>query len=270
MFARASARPTSSTRTVIPADSRDDARDVMRQAFAGLLWSKQFYHYVVQRLARRAIPAQPPPPPERRQRPQPRVDAPLQRRRHLDAGQVGVPVVRRLGPRVPLRPARAGRFRVRQGAARAAAARVVHAPERAAAGLRVGLRRRQPAGARLGGAGASTRSTQKRTRHGRSRVPRARLPQAAAELHLVGEPQGRRGQQHLPGRLPRPRQHRRLRPQRAAADRRPPRAVRRHQLDGDVLPQHAGDRAGAGRTRTRPTRTSPASSGSTSSTSPTR
>ena len=31
-----------------------------------------------------------------------------------------------------------------------------------------------------------------------------------------------------------PRQHRRLRPQRAAADRRPPRAVRRHQLDGDV------------------------------------
>ena len=32
----------------------------------------------------------------------------------------------------------------------------------------------------------------------------------------------------------------------AAADRRPPRAVGRHQLDGDVLPEHAGDRAGAG------------------------
>ena len=63
-------------------------------------------------------------------------------------------------------------------------------------------------------------------------VPRARLPQAAAQLHLVGEPQGRRGQERLPGRLPRPRQHRRLRPQRAAADRRPSRAVRRHELDG--------------------------------------
>ena len=53
------------------------------------------------------------------------------------------------------------------------------------------------------------------------------------------------GKQRLPGRLPRTRQHRRLRSQRAAADRRPPRAVRRHELDGDVLPQPAGDRAGA-------------------------
>ena len=57
----------------------------------------------------------------------------------------------------------------------------------------------------------------KRKRRRRPRVPRARLPQAAAELHLVGESQGRRGQERLPGRLPRPRQHRRLRPQRAAA-----------------------------------------------------
>ena len=40
------------------------------------------------------------------------------------------------------------------------AARVVHAPQRPDPGLRVGLRRRQPAGARLGGAGASTRSTE--------------------------------------------------------------------------------------------------------------
>ena len=51
----------------------------------------------------------------------------------------------------------------------------------------------------------------KRTRRRRPRVPRARLPQAAAQLHLVGEPQGRRGHERLPGRLPRPRQHRRLR-----------------------------------------------------------
>ena len=55
----------------------------------------------------------------------------------------------------------------------------------------------------------------------RHRLSRARLPQADAEFHLVGEPQGRAGPQHLPGRLPRARQHRRVRPPRAAADRRP-------------------------------------------------
>jgi Glycosyl hydrolase family 63 C-terminal domain len=35
--------------TVIPNHLSDDARSVMRQAFGGLLWSKQFYHYVVQK-----------------------------------------------------------------------------------------------------------------------------------------------------------------------------------------------------------------------------
>ena len=60
-------------------------------------------------------------------------------------------MVRGLGPRVPLHPARAGRPGVRQGAADPVAARVVHAPERPAARLRVGVRRREPAGARVGG-----------------------------------------------------------------------------------------------------------------------
>ena len=55
------------------------------------------------------------------------------------------------------------------------------------------------------------------------------------------------GPQRLPGRLPRPGQHRRLRPQRAAAHRRPPRPGRRHRVDGAVLPEHAADRARAGR-----------------------
>ena len=40
----------------------------------------------------------------------------LNARRHLDARQVGVPVVRRVGPRLPLRRARDGRPRLRQGA----------------------------------------------------------------------------------------------------------------------------------------------------------
>lgn len=42
----------------------EDARLVQRQAFAGMLWSKQFYHYVVHEW-RTGDPAQPPPPPGR-------------------------------------------------------------------------------------------------------------------------------------------------------------------------------------------------------------
>ena len=61
-------------------------------------------------------------------------------------------MVRRLGPRVPLRGAGPRRPGVRQGAAAADVPRVVHAPQRPAAGVRVGVRRRQPAGARVGGA----------------------------------------------------------------------------------------------------------------------
>ena len=80
-------------------------------------------------------------------------------------------------------------------------------------------------------------------------VPRARVSQIAHQLHLVGESQGRRGQERLSGRLPRPRQHRRVQPQRAAARRRAARPERRHELDGDVLPQHARDRARAGASR---------------------
>ena len=136
-------------------------------------------------------------------------------------------------------------------------------------GLRVVARRREPAGARLGGA-ARLPDREEAARHRRSRVPRARLPEAAAQLHLVGQPQGRRGHERLPGRLPRPRQHRRVRSQRAAADRRTSRTIGRHELDGDVLAQHAGHRDRARARRTRPTRTSRASSGSTSSTSRTR
>jgi hypothetical protein len=41
-----------------------DARSIQRQAFAGLLWSKQFYHYEVARWLR-GDPGQPPPPRER-------------------------------------------------------------------------------------------------------------------------------------------------------------------------------------------------------------
>jgi hypothetical protein len=49
---------------VLPTTMSDDARNVARQAIAGLLWSKQFYHYVV-RTWLEGDPGQPSPPSER-------------------------------------------------------------------------------------------------------------------------------------------------------------------------------------------------------------
>ena len=121
-------------------------------------------------------------------------------------------------------------------------------PERAAAGLRMGFRRCQSARARLGCV-ARLQDRQEASRRRRPRVPRAHLPQAAAQLHLVGEPQGRRGRNIFQGGflgldnigvfdrsapLPTGGHHR---------------AGRRHRLDGDVLPESAGDRDGAGQAK---------------------
>ena len=51
---------------VIPEDLSPDANNVMRQALAGMLWSKQFYHYEVVKWLE-GDPAFPPPPSERKQ-----------------------------------------------------------------------------------------------------------------------------------------------------------------------------------------------------------
>ncbi len=51
--------------TVIPQDLTPDAQNVMRQGFGGMLWSKQFYHYVLKQWLD-GDPGQPAPPPERR------------------------------------------------------------------------------------------------------------------------------------------------------------------------------------------------------------
>jgi hypothetical protein len=50
--------------TITPEGLSSDARNVLRQALAGLLWSKQFYHYDVSRWLR-GDPAEPSPPRER-------------------------------------------------------------------------------------------------------------------------------------------------------------------------------------------------------------
>jgi len=48
----------------IPKEMSDDARHVMRQAYSGMLWNKQFYHYDVYTWLE-GDPAEPEPPPER-------------------------------------------------------------------------------------------------------------------------------------------------------------------------------------------------------------
>ncbi|HJQ98167.1 MAG TPA: hypothetical protein VJ826_07605 [Candidatus Polarisedimenticolaceae bacterium] len=50
---------------VIPKSSTDEERRIQRQAYAGLLWSKQFYHYVIKDWLE-GDPSYPPPPVERR------------------------------------------------------------------------------------------------------------------------------------------------------------------------------------------------------------
>ena len=102
---------------------------------------------------------------------------------------------------------------------------VVHAPQRADPGVRVGVRRREPAGARAGPRCRCSRSTAARDFDFLERV----LHKLLHELHLVGQPQGRRRQQRVRGRLPRAGQRR----ARSTGRRRLPRgrragAVRRH------------------------------------------
>ncbi|MEO8353438.1 MAG: glucosidase, partial [Chthoniobacteraceae bacterium] len=48
----------------LPSNLYEDQRRVVRQAYAGLLWTKQYFEYVVKRWLE-GDPAQPPPPPER-------------------------------------------------------------------------------------------------------------------------------------------------------------------------------------------------------------
>src|SRR5208282_5357496 len=50
--------------TVIPQDLSADVQNVMRQGFAGMLWSKQFYYYVIKDWLE-GDPGNPPPPAER-------------------------------------------------------------------------------------------------------------------------------------------------------------------------------------------------------------
>ena len=108
----------------------DDERLVQRQAFAGMLWSKQIYLFDVNRWLEGDNPAFPPPA-SRTHGPQHPLAAPQLDADPLHARQVGVPLVRRLGPGLSRRRPRPRRPRVREGAALAAAVRAVPASHRA-------------------------------------------------------------------------------------------------------------------------------------------
>ena len=179
----------------------------MRQAFAGMLWSKQLFDYDVARWLD-GDPTQPAAA-GRAARP-----AATRDWRHFEAFDImsmpdkwEYPWFAAWDLGVPLRGARPPRPGVRQVPAAADLPGVVPAPERRAARLRVGLRRRQPAGAGLGRA----RGVRHRRRP-RPRLPEQGLRQAARQLHVVGQPPGRRRLEPVRGRLPRPRQHRADRP----------------------------------------------------------
>ena len=109
-----------------PAAASADEALVMRQAFAGMLWSKQLYYYDVARWLD-GDPTQPAPPAQRLTRAQLPVAQLRRLRHHVDAGQVGVPLVRGLGPGLPLRGAGARGPGVRQVPADPAVPRVVPA-----------------------------------------------------------------------------------------------------------------------------------------------
>ena len=80
-----------------PARPTADEALVLRQALAGLLWSKQFYHYNVERWLGGIRPARPRP--RNGGRPQLRGWTHLDNAgRHLDAGRLEVPLVCGLGP----------------------------------------------------------------------------------------------------------------------------------------------------------------------------
>src|SRR4029077_18802816 len=80
-----------------------------------------------------------------------RVDSSFQSRRHLDAGQMGISVVRSVGPCLPYDPVFKNRSGFREEAAQSLSARMVHASQRADPGLRIRLWRCESTCARLGG-----------------------------------------------------------------------------------------------------------------------
>ena len=203
--------------TVIPIDLTPDARAVMRQALAGMLWSKQFYHYVVRDWLE-GDPASPPPPSERRHG----------RNRewsHLyNADVISMP----------------DKWEYPWYAAWDLA---FHAVPLALVDCEFSKQQ-------------LLLMTREWYMHPNGQLPAYEWAfgdvnppvhaWAAWRVYKIDKKP-----QRLPGRFPGTRQYRGLRPQRSLAHRRPPGTGRRHRLDGHVLAQPAGHRHGTGLRRRR-------------------
>ena len=128
----------------------EDERRVHRQALAGMLWTKQYYYFDLDRwlnehdshplldagkgsVGTRVVPH-------------------AQQRHYLHARQVGVSLVRGVGPGFSYHRAFARRLRLRQRAAAADAAEPVRPSQRTDSRVRMEFQRRESAGARLGDA----------------------------------------------------------------------------------------------------------------------
>ncbi len=134
-------------RSVTPPSVSPDAANVMRQALAGMLWSKQYYFFDgdswLEEHHSHPLHA------GYRQLPELGVVPHGQRGHHLDARQVGVPLVRGLGPGLPHAAALDRGPGFREAADAPDAAWALPAPQRADSRLRVELQRREPSGPRL-------------------------------------------------------------------------------------------------------------------------
>jgi hypothetical protein len=172
-------------RSITPARVSEDEARVMRQALAGMLWGKQYFFFDVDKWLSEhgEDPMEPGARFGRNSEWVPHGES----AHHLDARQVGVPVVRRLGPGVPYHRSLRSRRGFRPGTARLDATGVFHSSVRSDPGLRVELQRCQSARSRLG----DDISVPDRTglaRQRRRRVSRAVVFEADAELQLVGKP----------------------------------------------------------------------------------
>ena len=245
-------------------DLTDDDRLVQRQALAGLLWSKQFYHYGVElwldgdprpSASSRATPG-----------PQRQLGAPLHARRDLACptsgstrGIAAWDLAFHCIPLAMIDPSGPSDQLI------LLLSRMVHAPQRPAPGLRVGLLRREPAGACLGRAGGCTRSRGGANGQGDVDFLEAVFHKLLLNFTWWVNRKDADGNNVFEGGflgLDNIGVFDRSKPE--SARRRPARTGRRHRLDGHVLPEHAGDRPRARRPDP-PTRTWPPSSSSTSS-----
>ena len=233
-----------------PADLSDDARNVQRQAFAGMLWSKQFYHYDVDTMAATAIPAS-------RRLPERQAGRNHDWTHLYNEDIISMPdkweypwyaawdLAFQCMPLALVDPEFAKSQLV------ADAARMVHASQRADSRRTSGLSATSIRPCMPGPRWRVYKIERKLQRRGDRRFSKrvfhkllmnftwwVNRKDARATTSFEG---GFLGLDNI-GIFDR---------QQAAARRRLPRTVGRHQLDGDVLPQHAGDRAGAGAVRIR-------------------